>query len=287
MSYQKLSVTCLSLAIITLTTFGVIVPIEASPMQTQQTPTKASDWFSQGLIKANQQDYQGAISDFTQAIQLNSQSAEAYYQRGLIYGKYAEGKILRADGTLPGCQRVSDYSIVCKVDVTLNWRQENRQKAIVDFTQAVQINPQYAAAYHQRGLNQEKQQDKLQDFQVAIDLYLEKSLVDLNKNNYQSAAELLDNVDKLYADKKSLTSVSLAVKKKSDNPIGSSTDSSNRNKSPEELMDEARQALRKTDLQTALQKYRDAARIFKERKENKRYKEVQQIITQLERNRKR
>jgi hypothetical protein len=61
----------------------------------------------------------------------------------------------------------------------------------------------------------------------------------------------LENLEKLHAEKKSLTRLSLADKKKSDNPVGSSTDSPNRNKSPEELMDEARQALIKTDLQTA------------------------------------
>ncbi|MBD2777455.1 tetratricopeptide repeat protein [Iningainema tapete] len=283
MFHQKLSITCLSLAITTLTPFGVIVPrVEASPTQTQQISTKASDWFFQGLIKVNQQDYQGAISDFTQAIQLNPQYAEAYYQRGLIYKKYVTGKPLNPDGTLPGCQRNNDIFIVCSVEMTSNKKQETREKAIADFTQAIQINPKYAAAYHQRGLIQENQQKKLQDFQVAIDLYLQKSLVDLNQNNYQEAAKLLENVDKLHAERESLTRVSLAEKKKSDNPIGSSTDSPNR-KSPEELMDEARQALRKADLQTAQEKYRHAARIFQERKENKRYQEVQQIITGLER----
>ncbi|WP_322670625.1 hypothetical protein [Nostoc sp. DedQUE05] len=49
------------------------------------------------------------------------------------------------------------------------------------------------------------------------------------------------------------------------------------------LMDEARQALGKGDLQTAIQTYRKAARIFEERKDS-RYQEVEQIIAELERN---
>ena len=40
-----------------------------------------------GNKKYNQRDYQGAITDFTTAIEMNSQSFPAYYGRGLA--KYA------------------------------------------------------------------------------------------------------------------------------------------------------------------------------------------------------
>ncbi|MBW4498710.1 MAG: tetratricopeptide repeat protein [Scytonema hyalinum WJT4-NPBG1] len=283
MSCQKLAVTCLSLAMATLTTFGGNIPtLEASPTQPEEIRTKANTWFFQGLQKVNQQDYQGAVSDFTQALQIDPQYAEAYYQRGFIYGKYAEGKPLNTNGTLPGCQKIHEYSIICKVNITSNWKQENQQKAIADLTQAIKFNPQYAAAYHQRGLVQDEQQKKLQDFKVAIDLYLRKSLVYLNQKNYTEATDLLENIDKLYAQEKSLSVLSLGAKKQQENPTGSSTDSPERKKSPEQLTNEARQALRKGDLKTALQKYKRASRIFQERKDP-RNKEIQQVIAEMER----
>ena len=93
-----------------MTTINTIIPqIKTSAIQPQQTQTKASDWFTRGIIKANRQDYQGAISDFTKAIEINPRYAQAYYRRGLIYGEYAQGKILNPDSTLPGCVRVNEY----------------------------------------------------------------------------------------------------------------------------------------------------------------------------------
>ncbi len=47
-------------------------------------------------------------------------------------------------------------------------------------------------------------------------------------------------------------------------------------------MIEAREALRKADLQSALEKYRLARQIFWDRKDTKKHKEVQQIISELE-----
>lgn len=280
MAPQKLAITtCLSLAMATLSTFGANIPwVEASPAQTQQTRTKANIWFSQGLQKANQQDYQGAVLDFTQAIQIDSQYAEAYYQRGLIYAKYAEGKPLNPNGTLPGCQKINEYSIICKVDVTSNWKQENQRKAITDFSQVIQLNPKYAAAYHHRGLVQKEEQKKIQDFQVAIDLYFQKMAVYLNQKNYEKATDILETIEKLYT----YTAPPSAEPKQPENPTGSPTVSPERQKSPDGLMNEARQALRKGNVPTAIQKYREAARIFRDRNEDKRYQQVQQIIREIE-----
>lgn len=209
MHYLNLSVACLSLTFATFTTFGMIIPkAEASASQSLQLQAQTANWFLQGIQKANQQDYQGALLDFTQAIQINHQHAEAYYQRGLIYVKYAQGKPLNPDGTVPGCKRIDDYRIICPVTVKDRIK-ENKQKAIADFTQAIQLNPQYAAAYHQRGLVSDEQQKTITDFQKARGLYLHKSFVYLKQNDYKQAADLLETIDKIHAQTISLTKLSM------------------------------------------------------------------------------
>ena len=65
-------------------------------------------------------------------------------------------------------------------------------------------------------------------------------------------------------------------------PTGSPGLSSELEKSPHQLMNEGREALRKADKKTALEKYKLAARIFWDRKDKKKYEEVQQIIVTIE-----
>ena len=269
MNYKKLI--SLTLTIATLTTINTIIPqlkSRANQPQNQQTQaqTKASDWYYQGIIKANKKDYNGAIDDFTKAIAINPRYAQAYYQRGLIYANYARGKILRPDGTLPGCVRVNQYSVSCEVKVTANWKQENQQQAIKNFNQAIEISPRYAAAYHQRGLIQENRRDKLNDLQFAALTYLKF-------NNYSEAANVLEVIDKLYLEMNPDAGIT-------ERPTGSPGALSEYKKSPYQLMIEGREALRKADKKTALRKYRLAARKLK--KDRKKYREVQQIINAIE-----
>ncbi|MHC5937083.1 tetratricopeptide repeat protein [Nostoc sp.] len=250
---------------------------EASPSASLQSQAGAINWFSKGIKKVNQQDYEGALLDFNRAIQIDSDYGEAYFQRGLIY---AQGQPLDSDGIVLGCMSIGDSRIVCPFEVK-NRIKENKQKAIKDFTQAIKFNPLYAAAYYQRGLVEESQQKKLQDFQQSINLYFQKSLVYLNQHDYKQTAELLETIDKVYAEIRSVETLSIRDNRQTEkNPINSSTISPERKKL-DVLMGEACQALRKGDLKAAGQKYREAARILRERKDS-RYQEVQQIITEIE-----
>lgn len=266
MSFKQLIYLIVTIA--TLSTINTIgIQIKTSAEQPQQTQRKARDWFDRGVIKANIKDYQGAISDFTRAIEINPRYAQAYYRRGLIYAKYALGEVLNSDGTLPGCFRVNEYSISCKVNITANWKKLNQQQAIADFNRAIEIIPQYAAAYHQRGLIQEIKKDKSNDFRVARGIYFSKALTYLNLKNNSEAARLLGEVYQLDVETKKVNAPSSAKSEEIDHPVGSSESSPERKKSPKQLEKEAREALRKSDLQTAVRKYELAARIYKNKKD--------------------
>ncbi|MTJ55846.1 hypothetical protein FJR38_25880 [Anabaena sp. UHCC 0253] len=277
MSTLKLPVACLSLTISSLMIFGGnFYKVEASPTQSIQI---SNNWLLQGRIKANQQDYQGAILDFTQAINHNDKNAEAYYQRGLIYAKYAQEKPLNPDGTVPGCRKKDDYIIICSVEVKDRIK-EYKQKAIADFTQAITINPQYTIAYHQRGLIQEETGQKIADFQIAILLYSQKSLAFLNGSKFPEAADLLKIIDKLQTEIESLNKIADLQDPEIKHPLNSSTISPD---SIEELNNQANAALDKGDIKTAIQKFRTLAVKLQEKKEyQQKYQQIQQIIVELE-----
>ena len=65
-------------------------------------------------------------------------------------------------------------------------------------------------------------------------------------------------------------------------PSGSSAQSPERQKSPEELCKEAAKLIKIPDYLAALEKYRQAARLFKQRGNEKYYQETQKIIQALE-----
>ena len=45
----------------------------------------ATDWFKRATAKYELKDYQGAIADYTKAIELNPDYAQAYNKRGFAY----------------------------------------------------------------------------------------------------------------------------------------------------------------------------------------------------------
>ena len=63
----------------------------ASPLITGCTNPLADNSFNSGVDKYEQGDYQGAIADFTKAIEINPQFASAYSIRGM--SKYLLGDL--------------------------------------------------------------------------------------------------------------------------------------------------------------------------------------------------
>src|SRR5689334_15031791 len=75
----------------------------------------AVELYNRGVDKLDTGDYQGAIADFTQALQLNPNDADTYYNRG--YAQHTLG----------------DYD-----------------KAITDYSEAIRLNPNFTQAFSNR-----------------------------------------------------------------------------------------------------------------------------------------
>lgn len=145
-------------------------------MTVQTNAMNHHELYLKGLDKAKEQDYAGAIADFSQVLQLAPYDAEAYLRRGLAY--YDSGQILQA---------VSDYTTALNIDskfveayysrALARVALKNLPGALEDVERAISLRGNYAAAYNLRGIIRRKQgfiQDAIALFKQAAQLYLQQ-----------------------------------------------------------------------------------------------------------------
>ncbi|MEG3938301.1 tetratricopeptide repeat protein [Microcoleus sp. S36b_A3] len=141
-----------------VTVFGGISPaISTKPSPILIVQNTAEDLFNSGLAKSEAGDIPGAIADYTAAIRLNPNYAQAYNKLGIIHGR-----------------NLKDYPA-----------------AKADFDRAIEINPNYGDAYYNRARVREFLEDKpgaIADYHKAADLYQK----DGNTNDYQDAIKHLE-----------------------------------------------------------------------------------------------
>ena len=107
-------------------------------------PSLTSFYYNRGLAYANKADYDNAISDFSQVIKMNPKDREAYFERG--------------------------YNYSMKGDLEL---------AIADYTQVIQLDPKNAYAYNNRGLSFEnlgQKEEAIKDFETVLELTTDPNL---------------------------------------------------------------------------------------------------------------
>ena len=108
--------------------------------------------YESGLNKENKGDYDGAIVDFTKAIQLNPRSEAAYFARAKVYDRKTSQK-----GNLDKAAADKAFADFTKV-IELNPKSADsyfylgmaaveEDKQIANFTKAIEIKPDYAMAY--------------------------------------------------------------------------------------------------------------------------------------------
>ena len=143
--------------------------------------------YNQGLEKAKQQDYAGAIEEFTAAIQQNPGFSQAYIQRGLAY--YDSGAILQAVYDYTEAIKLDKYSReACYFRALARLALKNLPGALEDVERAIRLDSDDAAAYDLRGIVRRKQghiQDAIFNFKKAAELYLEQK----NKEKCQSCLQ--------------------------------------------------------------------------------------------------
>ncbi|WP_448564076.1 tetratricopeptide repeat protein [Trichothermofontia sp.] len=121
-----------------------------------------------GLVRYDQGDKEGAIADFSKAVELNPRNATAYCNRGIAHADLGDKS-----------SALSDFDTALTIDPNLAIAYNHRglvysdlgdkRQAIADYSEAIRLKPDYATAYFNRGAAR----SKIGDFQGAIADYSE------------------------------------------------------------------------------------------------------------------
>jgi len=138
----------------------------------QLDPNYVNVHYNRGLAKYALRDNQGAIADYNQAIKLNPNYTDAYYTRGLA--KYALGD---NQGAVAGYDQAIKFN-PSYTDAYYNrglakYALRDNQGAVADYNQAIKLNPNYTDAYYNRGLAKYGLGDKqgaIADYNQAVKL---------------------------------------------------------------------------------------------------------------------
>ena len=133
-------------------------------------PNYAETYFNRGVVYDELKNYQQAIFDYTKAIELNQNDTDAYNNRGTIY--YVLGNYEQA---------ISDYNQAIKLNPNYEFAYNNRgviydkfenyEQAISDYNQAIKLNHNNVSAYNNRGLayaNLKNYQQAIKDLTMVI-----------------------------------------------------------------------------------------------------------------------
>ena len=192
--------------------------------QYDQTLGEAEELCKRGVARSQLGDYQGAILDYTKALEINPDWAEVLYHRGFASYKLQDYGNAELDYTKalfldPYLVEVYYYRGLCRMKL------RSIQVGMEDYAKALEINPNFAHVYYQRGLVYlELQEHRLArlDFRKAAQLFAgqgdransQRSLEAIRSLSDFSWAEILEIFQRTFKDSW------MAVKTFIPNPIG-------------------------------------------------------------------
>jgi len=137
-----------------LFTMSVIVRAQTDPHA--ETNAKIRPLIQSGNQKARDKDYDGAIADFTKAIELGKDlpdmlRAGPYINRGMAYADKGDLDAGLAD--LNKAIKIQSNSVYAYHDRgQIYWKRNELDKSLADFTKAIKLNPNFPSSYMSRGL---------------------------------------------------------------------------------------------------------------------------------------
>ena len=130
----------------------VIFLLLLSPWATQaQDPVSADEFSQRGITRFEKNDLEGAIADFTKAIELNGQQLEfCFYFRGIAL--YRRGRRDEAIADLSRAITLKQHPRFYSDRGNMLAQKGDLDSALADLNKAIEIEPKYAKAYGDRGI---------------------------------------------------------------------------------------------------------------------------------------
>ena len=170
---------------------GAIAKVR-SKLNNKTSELIAPEWLDLGNNKYDLGDFQGAIADYNQAIQIDPCYGNAYYNL-----KCAKRNLEDNQGAIAGRdqgikrRKAGDY-YVCGAN---KYDRGDYEGAITDYTQAIQLKPDYATVYNNRGITKYYLGDKqgaITDCKQAAQLFLQQG----NMQGHSYAINNIKNLEK-------------------------------------------------------------------------------------------
>jgi len=136
---------------------------------------------NRGYIERNSGDIEGAIGDYTKAIELNPHFALAYYGLGGTYHTKGDldnaianyGKAIELKDSDKAVNPKPNYELVYCNRATVYSVEGDMENAIKDYDKAIEVNPRYAIAYINRGTiyrSKGDMENAIKNYDKAIEL---------------------------------------------------------------------------------------------------------------------
>jgi tetratricopeptide (TPR) repeat protein len=151
-----------------------------------------SDLLVSANAKYKNRDYLGALTDYTQAIQINPDDALAFCCRGVVYYRLGDEE----NATI-------DYNRSIEIDPKLSiayyrrgflhYTAKDYASAIADYNKSIDLKPNFALAYSNRGYAYRDlygSQEAVIDWRFAAKLFKEQG----NVVKYKSMMKLIDKI---------------------------------------------------------------------------------------------
>ncbi len=183
--------------------------VDNDSQEPEIVPRSAEEYLARGKTRLAKENTQGAIADFTKAIELDQQSFDAYFQRLIARFKTndPDGSLADANKLIEINPRSSDAYFargsvrMLKLDL---------DGSIADLSKAIELNPQSALAWHFRGISRNNKRDLdggIADLSKAIELspfdvdaYKARGAAHWKKGDLPGAIADFDKVIDLYPD---------------------------------------------------------------------------------------
>jgi Flp pilus assembly protein TadD len=116
-----------------------------------QEPVSADDFSQRGISRFEKNDFEGAIADFTKAIEMKGHELEfCFYFRGIAL--YRRGRLDEAIADLSKAITLKQHPRFYDDRGNLLAQKGDFDAALVDLNRAIELDPKYAKAYGDRGI---------------------------------------------------------------------------------------------------------------------------------------